>query len=453
MARVLPFVGTRYNPKATENLASVMAPPYDVISPEMQDVLHERDPHNIVRLILGKDQIEDDEYNNKYQRAASLLKEWKSNGTLIDDPCKNFYIYQQEFRTPNGNVHVRTGVLAALKVERLDKGEGHVHGHERTFEGPKADRLKLLRSTRCNLSPVFCLYPDSERETDALFKMVTEKEPPRAEFTDDDKVIHRLWLLSNSAKVKRLSDLLQDKDFVIADGHHRYETAVRYCEEMRRREGKTREKLPPYAYTLAFLTNYDSDGLIILPTHRVLSAELGEGIDYDEIFEDLKGFFDVETVRLDLKKVRSESSALIARLAEAGRTTPSFIMVLPGGKAYLLRLKKNAAIAEEMRSGIPELISRLDVTILHEYIISNVWVGNPEIELDDKDVFYVKDAVAALEMLKAPTRASAVFLMNPPRMEQVQAIASQNLRMPHKTTYFYPKLITGMVLRDHSVPW
>jgi uncharacterized protein (DUF1015 family) len=452
MARVLPFVGTRYNPKAMENLASVMAPPYDVISPEMQDALYQRDPHNIVRLILGKEQSDDDEYNNKYQRAASVFKEWKSNGTLIDDPCKNFYIYQQEFQTPDGVAHARTGVLAALKVERLDKGR--IHGHEHTFEGPKADRLKLLRSTRCNLSPIFCLFSDEQREIDALLKTVTEKEPPRTEFTDENKVVHRLWLLANGAKVKSLSDLFQDKDFLIADGHHRYETAVRYCEEMVRREGKPpRDKLPSYTYTLAFLTNCESDGLVILPTHRVLSAELGEGVDQQEVLDDLKAFFDIEKIRVDMKKARAAAPGLIAKLEEAGRTASSFVMVLPGGKGYLLRLKKDAAVAGEMRPEIPAPIAKLDVTILHEHIVSNVWVGNPEMELDDKDIYYVKDAGDALEMLKAPTRASAVFLMNPPRMAQVREIATQNLRMPHKTTYFYPKLITGMVLRDHSVPW
>ncbi|MBN1868384.1 DUF1015 domain-containing protein [Candidatus Sumerlaeota bacterium] len=452
MARVLPFVGTRYNPKAVENLASVMAPPYDVISPEMQEALHERDPHNIVRLILGKELADDDEYNNKYQRAASILKEWKSSGALIDDPCKNFYIYQQEFRTPDGKTRVRTGVLAALKVDRHDKGR--IHGHEHTFEGPKADRLKLLRSTRCNLSPIFCLFSDPAREIDALLKTATEKEPPRIEFTDGDKIVHRLWLLSNGAKVKNLSDLFQNKDFVIADGHHRYETAVQYCEETLRREGnKTREKCPPYTYTLAFLTDCESDDLVILPTHRVLSAELGEGVDHAEVLEDLEAFFDVEPLRVNMKKTRSEAPALVAKLEEAGRTSSAFAMVLPDGKGYLLRLKQGAAIADEMRPGIPAPIALLDVSILHEYVISGVWIGNPEIELDDTDIYYVKDACEALDMLKAPQRACAVFLMNPPRMEQVREIATQNLRMPHKTTYFYPKLITGMVLRDHTVAW
>jgi uncharacterized protein (DUF1015 family) len=450
MARVLPFVGTRYNPKAVENLSAVMAPPYDVISPEQQDQLYKADPHNIVRLILGKGQVDDDEYSNKYQRAASLLKEWKSNGILMDDPCRNLYVYQQEFRTPDKKLRKRTGFFAAVKVE--DPEKGRIRAHERTFEGPKEDRLKLLRSTHCNLSAIFCLYSDPARECDEILASVI-KEPPRMELTTDDKVIHRLWLLSNSAKVKQLSALMQDREFYIADGHHRYETAVRYAQEMSRLTGRKSGERPPFTYTLAFLTNCDSEGLTILPTHRVLSPELGEGIEYDEILDDLKQYFDVTPLKLDLKKAPTEGPRLCAKLELLGKKAMSFAMILPGGKGYSLGLKHGARIKSEMPENMDKDIASLDVSVLHHYIIAQVWVGNPEIELDDQDIFYPKDAASALKMLGAPTYASAVFLMNPPKMEQVRTIASKGLRMPHKTTFFYPKLLSGMVLRDHSAPW
>lgn len=451
MARVLPFVGTRYNPKALPNLSAVMAPPYDVITPEERENLYKADPHNIVRLILGKEQVDDDEYNNKYQRAASFLKEWKSNGILMDDPCKNFYIYQQEFRTPDKKKRVRTGFLSAVKLE--DPEKGRIRAHEHTFEGPKEDRLKLLRSTHCNLSPIFCLYSDPKREPDALLESVIGNEPSRIELTTDDKVVHRLWLLSNGAKVKELSAMMQEKEFYIADGHHRYETAVRYAQEMARLTGRRKGEHPPFTYTLAFLTNCDAEGLVILPTHRVLSAELGEGIDHAEILGDLKTHFDVSPVRVNLKKLATEGPRLCAKLEALGENTTAFMMVLPGGKAYTLCLKPDAKIRADMPSRLDKDIANLDVSILHHYIILQVWVGNPEVELDDQDIFYPKDAASALKMLGAPTYASAVFLMNAPRIGQVRQIAGKNLRMPHKTTFFYPKLLTGMVLRDHSAPW
>ncbi|HUT24403.1 MAG TPA: DUF1015 domain-containing protein [Sumerlaeia bacterium] len=451
MARVLPFVGTRYNPKAIEDLSAVMAPPYDVITPEMQKEMYERSPHNIVRLILGKEQVDDDEYNNKYQRAGSYLREWKGNGTLIDDPCKNFYVYQQEFRTPDKKMHVRTGFFAAVLLEDPDKGM--VRAHEHTFEGPKADRLKLLRSTHCNLSPIFCLYSDPGKETDALLASVTAEEPPRTELTDSDRATHRLWLMPNAAKVKKLSSMLQDTEFLIADGHHRYETALQYCREMRSKGEGEKAEAASYAYAMTFLTNCESEGLVILPTHRVLSRELGEGVEHDEVVEDLSQFFDLQPRQVDLKKTASEGVRLCAEIEDLGRRTNAFALVLPGGRGYLLSLKPNVDPASEMREDVPAAIAKLDVSILHEYILAKVWVGNPEIELDDRDIEYVKDPGAALKMLGPPTFASGVFLMNQPSMEEVREITSQNLRMPHKTTYFYPKLLSGMVLRDLSAPW
>lgn len=451
MARVLPFVGTRFNPKAVDDLASVMAPPYDVINDAMREDLYGASVFNIVRLILGKEQVDDDEYHNKYQRAASLLKEWKSGGVLMDDPCKNFYVYQQVFSTPEGKEYTRTGFFAAIKLE--DPEKGRIKGHEMTFSGPKEDRLKLLRSTRCNLSPIFCLYSDPAREADAILESVTSKEAPRMEVTtESDGVTHRLWLLSSSTKVKHLSALMQDRGFCIADGHHRYETAVRYAQEMNR-GARRRGERPPHAYTLAFLANSEAEGTVILPTHRVLSSDLGDDIDYEEILEDLEAHFDVSPVKVDLKKPEKEGPRLVSKLEKTAKDRTAFIMVLPNGKGYHLALREGACVADDMPEGLDSEIARLDVSVLHHYIISQVWVGNPEVELDDQDVFYVKDGAAALAMLKGREQASAVFLMNAPRMDQVWAISNRNLRMPHKTTFFYPKLLTGMVVRDHSTPW
>ncbi|MFP4380486.1 MAG: DUF1015 domain-containing protein [Candidatus Sumerlaeia bacterium] len=451
MARVLPFVGTRYNPKVEEDLGKVVAPPYDVIDEELQDALYELSPHNIVRLILGKEEVDDDEYKNKYQRAASTLKEWKNSGVLMDDPCKNFYIYQQEYMTPDKKKHVRTGFFAAIKVE--DPNKGRILGHEHTFEGPKEDRLKLLRATSCNLSPIFCLYSDPEKATDAILASVTEKEPPRMELTTADKIVHRLWLVSNINKVRQLSELLQKNDFCIADGHHRYETSVRYCREQNQMHGKRKGEHPAYTYTLAYLTNMEAEGLQILPTHRVISSELGEDVDQEEIITDLEEYFDLTPVKVDMKKAATEGPRLMKKLESMGESGTAFVMILPGGKGFYLQLKKDADITEELPESMDEDIAKLDVSILHQYIISQVWVGNPEIELDDQDVFYVKNAEDAIKMLGAPVKASAVFLMNAPKIEQVNTISTKRLRMPHKTTFFYPKLLTGMVLRDLSAPW
>lgn len=446
MARVSPFIATRYNPNAVADLAAVMAPPYDVISPEMQEALYRRAPENIVRLILGKQDPADDEYNNKYQRAASLLKQWRSAGVLIDDPEPCYYVYQQEFKTPDGRKNLRTGFFGSVGLEHPEKG--CIHAHEHTFEGPKADRLKLLRTTRCNLSPIFLLYSDPQKQTDALLNNTIEtQKKPRIEIVDEDKIVHRLWLMEDPADCQALTELLAERELFIADGHHRYETSVRYWEQ----SGKDGPKPEAAAATLGFLCNMDSEGLRVLPTHRVLSAELGEDVDPDEILQDLEEFFDTEALEVDLKKPASEASAICKRLEKASAQGPAFAMVLPDGRGCVIRLKPEADILPEMPEGIDPAIARLDVSVLHLYIIPRVWVGNPEIELDDQDVFYVKDAGDALRMLQGKPPASAVFLMAATRVDQVRDVASRKLRMPHKSTYFYPKLLTGMVLRDHAV--
>lgn len=447
-ARVVPFVGTRYNPAAIESLDKVTAPPYDVITPEMQDDLYEKSKFNIVRIILGKEQIDDDEYNNKYQRAASNLKDWRTSGVLMDDSGRHFYIYQQEYVAADGSTIIRSGFFAAIRLEA--PGKGSIHAHEHTFEGPKADRLKLLRTTQCNLSPIFCLYSDPKKATDAILENTMNAAKPRMELTDNDGVIHRLWVMESNEEMKALSALLQESPFFIADGHHRYETAVNYFREMKTPGALKPGEKRPYTHTLSFLTNCEAEGLQILPTHRVLSRDLGEGVDQEEILEDLAEFFHVIPVKVDVNKAETEGMRLITELQKLGAKGSAYCMILPGGKGYFISLKDEADLKDELPEDMHEDVASLDVSILHDYIISKIWVGNPEIELDDEDVFYVKDSTAALQMLAAPTYASAVFLTNAPTMEQVRTIATQNLRMPHKSTYFYPKLITGMVLRDHS---
>ncbi|MFW5870265.1 MAG: DUF1015 domain-containing protein [Candidatus Sumerlaeota bacterium] len=448
MARVIPFIGTHYNPGAIDDIANVVAPPYDVISPEQQEALYDKSEHNIVRLILGKEDIEDDDYANKYERAAAMLRDWKAQGVLLDEDSKAFYIYEEEYQTPDGKTHKRTGFFAAIKLEK--PGEGRIHAHENTFAGPKADRLKLMRATHSNLSPIFCLYSDKNGETDKLIENFKLKNKPRYEMTDIDNVTHRLWVMNNGPEIKKLSDMMQDQDFFIADGHHRYETAWRYYQEMKEESEASDTERRAAAYTLAVLTNCESEGLQILPTHRVLSSDMTGDASPEEVVEDLQEFFDLSPLDIDMKNPGKNATSIMKKLTELGKQSNAFAMVLSDGQGFYLTRKDDDQIYEEMPDDLDPKLARLDVSILHHYIIQRVWIGNPEMELDDSDIFYVKDATAALNMIKAPTRAAAVFLMNGPTMGQVQDIAGNNLRMPHKSTYFYPKLLTGLVLRDHT---
>ncbi|MFH0794139.1 MAG: DUF1015 domain-containing protein [bacterium] len=448
MAVVRPFVGTRYNPQIVTDLKAVVAPPYDVISPTMQDELYAASPHNVVRLILGKEKMNDDEYNNKYLRAASCLQSWRTDTVLIDEKKKSFYFYEQEFRIPGGEKKRRMGFFAAVRIE--DYKSGKIRAHEQTFAGPKADRLKLLRSTQCNLSPIFCLYSDPEKKAEAIAKKAMAKKPI-TDITDKDGVRHRMWIANDKPSIKGIAEAMCNRELYIADGHHRYETAVNYKLERCIASG-TKDGKQPYDYVMMFLCNAEQEGLTILPTHRILSKDLDDCVDHDEVLEDFQEHFNVTPQKISMSNLDKSADTLLKAVSKAGKKGVSFGMVLPDGRAFVIQMKPKVDLAELIDEEIHPAVRGLDVTILHHYVISKVWMGNPEIELDDDDILYSKDIAEALDVLKR-RKACAVFLMNPTRMEQLREVAGAGQRMPHKSTYFYPKLLSGLVFRDLNAPW
>lgn len=446
MAYVHPFVGTRYNTKAVDDLADVLAPPYDCISPVQQDELYERHTRNIIRIILGKEVSGDDEFNNRYGRAASLLQEWRREQVLIEDPKQSYYLYQQDFKTPDGKKHSRRGFFGLTRLQGY--GEGRVRAHERTHRGPKADRYRLMRATQFNLSPIFVLYDDPKNEVGDVLAETMDKTKANEHLTDPTGVKHSMWVASNKAALKAITDGMKDKELLIADGHHRFETALHYRNEIRRASGQKGGRQPS-DYLMMFLVSMDDPGLVILPTHRCIADEAGVGVDTEEVIEDLHEHFKVEALTVDLRKNVEKSAKLLTdKIAKAGKKATSMAMVLPGGRAFILTLKRGVKLAKALEDDeASKAASSLDVYALHNYIIPRIWIGNPEIELDEGEVYYTRDAVEALQML--PTRKACVtFLMNPPPMKQVVEIAREGRRMPQKTTFFYPKVISGLVMRD-----
>ena len=435
--------------RTPEELARRLTPPYDVIDPVMQQSFYDADPlQHRSRVDLGKDLPGDNEFENRYTRGGSLWQEWKKNGTLAEEPKKSFYVYEQEYKLPDGTAIRRRGFFAAVRLE--DFSEGGIRAHEHTFAGPKADRFRLMRATNSNLSPIFCLYDDPERKTDRLLAEALEgQKPVTAEF---DGQTHRLWVISKSSTVKELVDAFGGKTLFIADGHHRYETSLLYRDEMRQAMGRKNGR-QPFDYAMMYLNNIHDDGLVILPTHRILCKETCLGVDTDEALEDLSENFDMEPVKLNADALEEEALRLTHMLAKAGKTHPAFILLLPKGRVYLLKLKPQVDVDELIdEDDTPRPIKELDVSILHRYIINRAWLGNPEIELDDQDVHYIKDAAEVLRRMMT-CKYGVGFLLNPTRIEQVCSIAQGGLRMPHKSTYFYPKLVTGLVMRDLNSPW
>jgi uncharacterized protein (DUF1015 family) len=448
MADVLPFVATRFSSRAGEDLSTLVTPPYDVIDAKLQQAFYDADPHNIIRVDFGKDLPGDTELENRYARAGAIWMQWKDEGILQEERNKSFYVYEQEFALPSGDVVKRRGFFGAVKLQ--DFSEGGIRAHEHTFDGPKADRFRLMRATNCNLSPIFCLFDDPTKKVDELLEQgIAGQKPQEADFQG---VKQRLWIVTKPNVIEGIRKLMADQTLFIADGHHRYETSLLFRNEMRTalRQKNGRQ---PFDYTMMYLNNIHDDGLVILPTHRILSKDISVGIDVAETLEDIREYFEVTPITINQGNLEEESRRITTELAAAGEKALSFVMLLPKCKAFLLTMKPDTDLNDLLDDEeTPQAIKALDVTVLHQYLINRAWLGNPEMELDDQDVIYEKDAGRAIQAM-CSCKHGVAFLLNPTKIEQVCEIAQAGLRMPHKSTYFYPKLVTGLVMRDLNSPW
>ncbi|MGB9691638.1 MAG: DUF1015 domain-containing protein [Candidatus Sumerlaeaceae bacterium] len=447
MADILPFRGTRYNNQLIPDLSLVISPPYDVISKEMQDALYQRHPNNVVRLILTKDE-DDDNFSDKYTRAANYLRTWRSEGILIEDHQPSLYLYEQQFKMADGRTKTRRGFFALVKLQ--DYQEGGIRAHEHTFAGPKTDRFKLLKATKANLSPIFLIYNDPEKSVSSLIEERMDSTRPWASITDEDGVVHRLWVVSKKDFITAVRENMAPKELFIADGHHRYETALAYRDFMRSETG-LKDGKQSFDYTMVYLSHAEQDGLVILPTHRALSRTLMADVNLKESLEELADHFNVTSEKVDLAKGKSVAKNITDKVAKLGAKRTAFAMIEASGKVYYLQLKENVEPAELIDSDeIPDAVKRLDVSILHQFIINRVFIGNPDFELEEDDCFYVRDVSKLFEMLKSK-KAVVGFVMNPTPMSQVLEIVAAGIKMPHKSTYFHPKLADGLVMRDMSL--
>ncbi|MFM7150598.1 MAG: DUF1015 domain-containing protein, partial [Gemmataceae bacterium] len=290
MADIRAFRALRYDLGRVGALSEVIAPPYDVIDSTLQDALYQRSPHNVIRLILNKEEPSDTESNNRYTRSANVLREWLADDILIQDSARSFYVYQQEYEV-EGRRHTRTGFLARVRLEPF--GKGRIYPHEETLSGPKLDRLKLFRATHMNLSPVFGLYPDPKREVDAALEKAVGRSLP-LEAVDHLGVVSRLWPIHDSHVISMVTGLMGPKPIFIADGHHRYETGLKYLEE-RREAGEVRDDESPANFILMMLVSMSDPGLLILPTHRLISG-LPHDLRSERLAELLQPHFQVEKV-------------------------------------------------------------------------------------------------------------------------------------------------------------
>jgi uncharacterized protein (DUF1015 family) len=444
MAEIAPFRGILYKPgpTASNDVSALIAPPYDVISERERKELAARSPHNSVQLILPQDRPGRGT-DDRYQVAAETLRDFLHTGVMARDEQPALYRYHQIF-TPPGEASappvVRRGFICRVRLHRFS--EGIILPHERTLAGPKADRLKLKRATRTHLSQVFGLYDDPQREADAAFEEL-EREEPALQGKTSDGVTHRLWRLTDPAAVAAVQRVLAGRSIYIADGHHRYETMLALRDELRREPGYCGEN-SAVEYGSIFLCNVADPGLLVFPTHRVLHSL--PGFSLDALLAKLAAHFRIE------EAAPPASGAEVRReLQQRGAGGPSFLVV-SGGRAVYLTLRPGADLS--VLSG-PAVLRTLDVTLLHALVLEQALGIDRAAQEAQTYLRYIKDNEQALQAARAPD-VQAVFLMNPTPVAQVMACSDAGEVMPQKSTYFYPKIASGLVLNPldpaESVP-
>jgi uncharacterized protein (DUF1015 family) len=428
MADIRAFRAFRYDLGHVGPLADTVAPPYDVIDPALQRQLYERSPYNVVRADFGTDEPSDNDEVNRYSRAAGLLRDWTHTGVLKQDTARSLYVCQQEYEV-DGRRHVRKGFLARVRLEPF--GKGRIYPHEETMSGPKEDRLKLMRATAMNLSPVFGLYPDDAGEVQDLLDAAVRRSLP-VEATDHLGTVSRLWPVTDQHVITQVTGLLGPKPVFIADGHHRYETSLRYLDE-RRSAGEVPNDEAPANFTLMMLVGMSDPGLLILPTHRLISglpAMTGE-----KLHELLIGHFAVEKFGFGAAAAR-ECWELIE--ADGSQSMLGFGTVADGGW-HAARLTNPATMAELAADHSPDW-QGLAVSVLHILVLNKLLGGSPKCEY----VHLLREVTHAT----GAGRCQLAALVPPATMGHVERIAGHLEKMPPKSTYFYPKLLTGLVFNS-----
>lgn len=426
MPEIKPFNAVIYNQEKFKDFSGLVCPPYDVISPKEQDYYHNLNPYNFIHILLRKDIPGE----NKYQSAGNTLKEWLKGKIFIQVQSPAVYFYSQQYNI-RGEKKTRLGFIALLKLE--DKNSA-VFGHENTHLQAKEDRLKILKKTNANLSPIFVVLKDSKRVIQRVFEQYVSKQPPLIEVTDQEKTRHSLWSIDDPKALEFIQSGMTKEDAFIADGHHRYEVSLAYRDEMRQKLGDKLLKDGSLNYTLSYFTSTDQRGLSILPIHRLLKLE--KEIDLSNFLKSLKEYFDVEEIK--------DKSRFFFLMEKSGRS--EHVLGMYKNKRYWLLRLKNVKILDKMMNDKPKEYRTLDVAILNQLVFKGILKYN----LEDKDSLrYSPNSDEFIEAVDNEPLAVAFFL-NPVKMEQIIAVALGGNKMPPKSTYFYPKVLSGLVINRHE---
>jgi uncharacterized protein (DUF1015 family) len=430
MADIRPFRALRYNQqKATA--AQVVTQPYDKITPGMQERYYAASPFNLVRIILGRSQPGDNTTDNVYTRAAALSQQWRAEGILQRDSAPSIYPYSQTFTAPSGKNFERRGFIALGRIE--DYSAKVVFRHEQTLAKPKADRLELLRATRAHYEQLFLLYEDSG-EIDSL---LATSDRPTIDVADEYGVAHRVWQISEPAVISSVQAKMRDQKLVIADGHHRYETALTFRDQCRAVSSAPNSDAP-YEFVMMTFVNMNDPGLLILPTHRVVHSLPSFAVD--EFQREGRDFYEVEEV--DPAIDAAKATALLQEQGRAGTT----LLGVTGKRALLLHSPKPAGA--RFLSGLSSRQQSLDVVQLHKCLLEGVLKLSEESIRNQQNLSYVREAAEAIAAVRGKAAgkdaANIAFLMNPCPVHKMREVALAGEVMPQKSTDFYPKLLSGL---------
>lgn len=436
MAEIIPFRALHYNPQKTAKLEEVVTQPYDKINPEMQAHYYGLNPHNAVRIIRGLENPGDAPHDNVYTRATAYFHEWIQNQVLISSPEPAIYPYYQEYNVPGQpeKKKERRGFIALCKLDDYDARV--VHRHEETLSGPKADRLELLKATRAHFGQIFMLYSDPAGGIESALTEQT-RDKPWESVIDEYSTTHSIWRVTDPRIVEQVVKAMRPQKLVIADGHHRYETALafrNYC----RAHG---EESAQAGYVMMTFIRVETEGLTILPTHRVLHSL--PGFRWGRFIGDTQEFFDWQEVQLR-GTPQERGRQFLQRLEQAGRTRPTFGVFAGPETQGLLSLRRDISLSH-LLPDLPASLSALDVVILHRILLEEVLGVNRQAVREEKNLRYVREYESAVGMVEKG-EAQLCFLMNPTPIRAMWDNALAGHVLPQKSTDFYPKLLSGLTV-------
>jgi uncharacterized protein (DUF1015 family) len=436
MADVFPFQGVLYNPEMIQNMAEVVTPPYDVISPREQELFYERHPNNVIRLILGQAQPGETGPSGIHRRAAEYFQRWLKAGILVQDRSRAFYLTSVTFPFGQGRV-TRYGIIGCVRLEPFEKGI--VLPHERTFSKVKSERLQLMQACHTNFSPIFGLYADGNGILQQLTD-IARNQTADLDFTDDKNLGHKLWRISDPAVQAYVTESLKEQCIYIADGHHRYETALTYREWAKANTAGFDEHHPAN-FVMMSLSSLNDPGMVILPAHRLLQEVSGQ--DRETLIEKAGAYFRI--LSFPAEAGMEQALADFDGALNANADHNAIGVYIKGQSALKVLVLKDGVMGRLFADELPEALRDLDVNVLTRLLMIEL-MGFDQNRLDDATrIGYATSSRDAVDAVRN-NQADVAFILNPTKIEQVQRVSGEGLIMPRKSTYFYPKVGSGLVI-------